>query len=57
MGGYDWGFSAKNISTGASLSSDKYLITFSASFNVVGSSSGFSYDFGHIYDELEGSGD
>ncbi len=57
MGGYDWSFFTKNISTDARLSSNKYVVTFSVSFDVEGSTSGFKYDFGHIYDELEGSGD
>ena len=57
MGGYDWNFYTKNISTAASLSSDKYKITFSASFDVEGSDNGvMRYDFGHIYDKLERSG-
>lgn len=53
--GYGMNMYTKNNSTGAHLSSDKYTVTFSVSFEVKGTSYGIIYNYGSVYDELEGT--
>jgi len=59
--GQAWTIRKKNVSTGARLSSDKYTITFNAGFDVVATvqldKTTVDTDFGHVYDELEASGE